>query len=126
MALSWTMDKNGPLTRSVEDAAIVFNAIHGSDGRDDTVVDAPFAWDPAVIDAPLSKLRIAYLPNEFEPNPNAVGGRGGGRGGVDPEVARRRAAQRLQTLKDALDVMRAQGAKLEPIALPDFPTNAIN
>jgi len=45
---------------------------------------------------------------------------------VDPEVARRRAEQRLQTLKDALDVMRAQGAKLEPITLPDFPTNAIN
>ncbi|HEV3140833.1 MAG TPA: amidase, partial [Vicinamibacterales bacterium] len=132
MALSWTMDKIGPMTRSVEDAAIVFNAIHGSDGRDETAVDAPFDWNP---DVALSKLRIAYLPNEFDPSTGSGQGRGGGgggsgggggRGGVDPEVARRRAEQRLQTLKDALEVMKAQGAKLEPIALPDFPTNAIN
>ena len=60
MALSWTMDKIGPICRSVEDCALVFNAIYGSDGRDDTVVDAPFAWNP---DVPLSKLRDR-LPQE--------------------------------------------------------------
>ena len=48
MALSWTMDKIGPMCRSVEDCALVFNAIYGPDGRDDTVVDAPFAWNPDV------------------------------------------------------------------------------
>ncbi|HSC27864.1 MAG TPA: amidase, partial [Vicinamibacterales bacterium] len=57
MALSWTMDKIGPMCRSIEDCALVFNAIYGPDGRDDTVVDAPFAWNP---DIPLSKLRIGY------------------------------------------------------------------
>ena len=46
MALSWTMDKIGPMCRSVEDCALVFNAIYGPDGRDETVVDAPFVWNP--------------------------------------------------------------------------------
>jgi Asp-tRNA(Asn)/Glu-tRNA(Gln) amidotransferase A subunit family amidase len=133
MALSWTMDKIGPMCRSVEDCAIVFNAIYGSDGRDDTVVDAPFDWNP---DVPLSKIRFGYLANEFEPaQPGAGrggagggGGRagGGGRGTVDPETARRRAEERSRLLKAALDVLRAQGAKLDPITLPEFPTNAIN
>src|SRR5687767_13444051 len=63
MALSWTMDKIGPMCRSVEDCALVFNAIYGPDGRDDTVVDAPFEWNP---DIPLSKLRIGYVRTEFE------------------------------------------------------------
>jgi Asp-tRNA(Asn)/Glu-tRNA(Gln) amidotransferase A subunit family amidase len=132
MALSWTMDKIGPMCRSVEDCALVFNAIYGTDGKDDTVVDAPFEWNP---DVPLSKLRIGYLASEFDQLPNAGGGRGdggrgggGGRGGapVDPAVLRRRAEERNTLLKDALDVLRAQGAKLEPMTLPDFPANAIN
>jgi Asp-tRNA(Asn)/Glu-tRNA(Gln) amidotransferase A subunit family amidase len=147
MALSWTMDKIGPMCRSVEDCAIVFNVIHGSDGRDETVVDAPFGWNP---DVPLSKLRIGYLAAEFEQMPGAgrggaggragepgAAGRGGGaggrgpstgsgRGGIDPETARRRAEERNRVLKEALDVLRAQGAKLEEMTLPEFPTNAIN
>ena len=73
MALSWTMDKIGPMCRSVEDCALVFNAIYGPDGRDDTVVDAPFTWNP---DIPLSKLRVGYIKTEFE----AAQGRGAGRG----------------------------------------------
>jgi Asp-tRNA(Asn)/Glu-tRNA(Gln) amidotransferase A subunit family amidase len=126
MALSWTMDKIGPMCRSVEDCALVFNAIYGADGRDDTVVDAPFDWNP---DVPLSKLRIGYTAKEFDPPEGAGrggGGAGGGRGGANPEDLRRRAEERNTLLKDALDVVRAAGAKLEPIDLPDFPTNAIN
>ena len=71
MALSWTMDKIGPMCRSVEDCALVFNAIYGPDGRDDTVVDAPFMWNP---DVPLSKLKIGYIKAEFEapPAPDAA------------------------------------------------------
>jgi Asp-tRNA(Asn)/Glu-tRNA(Gln) amidotransferase A subunit family amidase len=123
MALSWTMDKIGPMCRSVEDCAIVFNAIYGSDGRDETVVDAPFDWNP---DLPVSKIRFGYLATEFEPA--QPGGRAGGRGrgAIDPETLRRRAEERSRLLKEALDVLRAQGAKLEPITLPEFPTNAIN
>jgi Asp-tRNA(Asn)/Glu-tRNA(Gln) amidotransferase A subunit family amidase len=124
MALSWTMDKIGPMARSVEDVALVFNAIYGADGRDETVVDAPFAFNP---DAPLSALKIGYVEKEFDQTPQAGGGRGGGGGrGVDPEVAKRRAQERNVLLKEALDVLRAQGAKLEPIELPDFPANTIN
>src|SRR5262245_14651858 len=127
MALSWTMDKIGPMCRSVEDCALVFNAIYGTDGRDETVVDAPFEWNPEL---PLSKIRVGYLASEFDQIPNAGAGRGGGggRGGpaVDPAVARRRGEERNKLLKDAVDVMRAQGAKLEPMTLPDFPVNALN
>jgi len=125
MALSWTMDKVGPMCRSVEDCALVFNAIYGPDGRDDTVVDAPFAWNP---DVPLSKLRIAYIKSEFEARPETDnppagrGGRGGGggrgRGGVSPEVQRRRRDEQLKLLNDALDVYRKAGATLHPIDLP--------
>ena len=125
MALSWTMDKIGPMCRRVEDCAIVFNAIYGADNRDDTVVDAPFTWNP---DVPLSSLKIGYVKREFElapPNPNAPAA-GGGRGGLTPEEARRRAEERNKLLNDALNVLRAAGAKLEPIELPDLQTNTIN
>jgi Asp-tRNA(Asn)/Glu-tRNA(Gln) amidotransferase A subunit family amidase len=131
MALSWTMDKIGPMCRSVEDCALVFNAIYGPDGRDDTVVDAPFAWNP---DVPLSKLRIGYVPAEFELAPPGRGdaGRGAagrgdapaagrgdpapgrGRGGLTPE---QRAAQ-IKLLNQALDVYRQAGATLHPIDIP--------
>jgi Asp-tRNA(Asn)/Glu-tRNA(Gln) amidotransferase A subunit family amidase len=141
MALSWTMDKIGPMCRSVEDCVLVFNAIYGPDGRDDTVVDAPFVWNP---DLPLSKLRIGYVKTEFEarqPDP-AAGGRGGaasigapgatagagapagegrGRGGapaMSPEEQRQQREAQLKILNDALDVYRQAGATLHPIELP--------
>src|SRR5262249_27377055 len=40
----WSMDKVGPIARSVEDCALVFGAIHGADGLDPSAVDRPFAW----------------------------------------------------------------------------------
>ena len=126
MALSWTMDKIGPMCRTVEDSVLAFNAIYGPDGRDATVVDAPFSWDPAV---PLSKLRIGYVKSEFDPPQETEGrgagrggaGRGGagrGRGGLSPEEQRKRAEERRKLLNDALDVYRKAGATLEPIELP--------
>ena len=57
------MDKIGPMCRSVEDCAIVFNAIYGPDGRDETAADAAFVWNP---DVPLSTLKIGYVKNEFD------------------------------------------------------------
>lgn len=63
MALSWTMDKIGPITRSVEDAAIVFNAIYGPDGIDQTLVQIPFNYRA---DADLSTLKLGYLKSAFE------------------------------------------------------------
>ena len=63
MALSWSMDKLGPLARSVEDCALVFNAVHGADGRDPTARTAPFNWDS---ERPLSDLRVGYFRRGFE------------------------------------------------------------
>jgi len=119
MALSWTMDKIGPMCRSVEDCALVFNAIYGPDGRDDTVVDAPFTWNP---DIPLSKLRVGYVKAEFEAQPEGRGGRegGGGRGrgtGLTPEQQRAQREAQLRILNNALDVFRKAGATLQPIEL---------
>jgi Asp-tRNA(Asn)/Glu-tRNA(Gln) amidotransferase A subunit family amidase len=116
MALSWTMDKIGPMCRSVEDCALVFNAIYGPDGRDDTVVDAPFTWNR---DVPLAKLRIGYVKTEFEPRPESEGrgGQGGGRGGRGGISPEEREAQ-LKLLNAALDVFRKAGATLHPIELP--------
>ncbi|HEY1809620.1 MAG TPA: amidase family protein, partial [Acidobacteriaceae bacterium] len=45
MALSWTMDKLGPICRAVEDCAAVLEAIHGPDGEDLSVRDAAFNWN---------------------------------------------------------------------------------
>ena len=46
MTLSWSMDKIGPIARSIEDCALIFGAIHGSDPDDITAVDRPFQWPP--------------------------------------------------------------------------------
>ena len=120
------MDKIGPMCRTVEDCALVFNAIYGPDGRDDTVVDAPFTWNP---DIPLSKLRIAFIKEEFEAQ--AIAGRGsepgggrggdagrGGGGGPTPEEQRALREAQLKLLNEALEVYRRAGATLHPIELP--------
>jgi Asp-tRNA(Asn)/Glu-tRNA(Gln) amidotransferase A subunit family amidase len=63
MALSWSMDKLGPICRSVEDCALVLGAIYGPDGKDHSVKNAAFNWD-AELD--WKKLRVGYLKNDFE------------------------------------------------------------
>ncbi len=63
MALSWSMDKIGPICRSVEDCALVFEAIQGPDGLDLSVVDRPFRWDA---ERDVRTLRIAYVKSAFE------------------------------------------------------------
>jgi Asp-tRNA(Asn)/Glu-tRNA(Gln) amidotransferase A subunit family amidase len=63
MALSWSMDKIGAICRSVKDCALVFQALYGPDGRDLTVVDLPFNWDP---NSDLKAVRVGYLKKEFE------------------------------------------------------------
>src|SRR5882724_8346892 len=61
MALSWSMDKLGPICRTVEDCALVLSAIHGPDGKDRTVEKAAFNWD-ANLD--WRKLRVGYLKTD--------------------------------------------------------------
>src|SRR5579859_3227065 len=66
MALSWSMDKLGPICRSVEDCALVLSAIYGPDGHDRSVHDAAFNWDA---DLDWRKLRVGYLKADFEVQP---------------------------------------------------------
>ncbi len=114
MALSWTMDKIGPMCRSAEDCALVFDAIRGPDGRDNTVLDVPFNWDA---EADLAGLRVGYLRSSFdeaaiEDDPQSPG----------------RAARERQTLANnraALDTLRGLGVRLAPLDLPDVPADAI-
>ena len=61
MTLSWSMDKIGPIARTVEDCALVFAAIHGFDGLDPTAVDRPFDWPPR---RDLRSLRVGYIEND--------------------------------------------------------------
>ena len=66
------MDKIGPICRSVEDCALVFDVIHGSDNRDGTVKDLPFNWDP---DSDIHSLKIGYVESSFakaHPNDQAT------------------------------------------------------
>lgn len=63
MALSWTMDKIGPITRSVEDAAIVFQAIQGQDERDPFTFDAAFNYNDEM---EPKFLRIGYVKSDFD------------------------------------------------------------
>jgi len=96
MALSWTMDKLGPLARSVEDCAIVFNAIYGPDEADQTLIDAPFSYSGA---ADLKSVRIGYLKSAFDQDTT----------GASYNQA-------------ALDILKKNGVDLIPIELPDYPT----
>ena len=101
MALSWSMDKLGPICRTVEDCAIVFNAIYGKDGKDLTVMDAPFQFDGTKKD--LKGIKIGYLKTDFE--------------GKYPNKT---------TDSLTLVMMKKLGAELIPIELPSLPSNDLS
>jgi Asp-tRNA(Asn)/Glu-tRNA(Gln) amidotransferase A subunit family amidase len=107
MTLRWTLDKVGPITRSVRDAGLILEALYGPDGQDDTVADVPFRWDGA---RDVTNLRIGYVEKEFDTT------------GSDDQ---RQAAARRPVYEAALDVYRKAGATLVPITLPDLPAAAI-
>ena len=107
MGLSWTMDKIGPICRGVEDCALALDAIYGPDGRDITVGDAPFNWNP---DRPLAQMRIGYLKTEFDGDRAAI------RAAAKSE---RRCTRKLSTRCEQA------GAKLEPIELPQFSAQSL-
>jgi Asp-tRNA(Asn)/Glu-tRNA(Gln) amidotransferase A subunit family amidase len=66
MALAWTSDKIGPICRSAEDAAIVFNYIHGADKEDVSSIQFAFNYTGNV---DYSKLKIAYIKNYIDTLP---------------------------------------------------------
>jgi aspartyl-tRNA(Asn)/glutamyl-tRNA(Gln) amidotransferase subunit A len=65
MALSWTLDKLGPLARSAEDCGLVLEAIAGSDRRDPTSAGRRFTYAPLDV-ASLRSLTLGYAPADFE------------------------------------------------------------
>lgn len=69
MALSWSLDKIGPICRSAEDAAIVYNYIHGTDGRDASAVNMPFNY---IGNTNLSGIKIGYAKNYFDKDTSAL------------------------------------------------------
>ncbi len=102
MALSWSMDKIGPMCRSAEDCALVFDAIHGADGIDPTARSVPFAWDP--YRDPRS-LRVGYLESAFE--------------------AGNRYANREFDLATLRTLRQELGIEMVPVELPEFPVGAM-
>jgi Asp-tRNA(Asn)/Glu-tRNA(Gln) amidotransferase A subunit family amidase len=111
MALSWSMDKLGPMCRSAEDCALVLDAIRGPDGRDAACADAPFRWEPR---RPLAGLRVGYVRAAFE-LPEA-----------DPKDPTRPAHPTRPFDDAALAVLRDRlGLRLAPVALPDAPWDAM-
>ncbi len=101
MALAWTQDRLGPICRYAEDCAIVMHAVAKPDGRDMSVSDAPFNWDPATVD--IKKLRVGYIKESFDELQNPI--------------AKANAAKLLETLK------RIGVAELIPMTIPVADTN---
>ena len=64
MTLAWSMDKIGPIARSLEDCALIFGAIHGSDPHDITAVDRPFTWPPS---EDIKALKVGYFEGDRPP-----------------------------------------------------------
>jgi Asp-tRNA(Asn)/Glu-tRNA(Gln) amidotransferase A subunit family amidase len=63
MALSYSLDKVGPICRSAEDAAVVYYYLHGTDGKDLSAVEMPFNYNAQ---KPISSYKIAYAKNYFD------------------------------------------------------------
>ena len=102
MVLCWSLDKAGPICRSAEDCAIVFNYIHGTDGKDPGSVDKSFNYN-GIVD--FKKLRVAYADNYFKR--------------LAPDAQERK----------VLETYKSLGADIKPVDFPDssvYPVNLIS
>ncbi len=99
MALAWSMDKLGPIARSVEDCALIFDAVHGADLSDPTALDAPFAWQPP---ADLRGRRVGFVAAQFEQK-----------------------NEWFESNAAALETLRRLGAELVPVTFPHAPGQAL-
>ena len=98
MPVCWSLDKVGPMCRSVTDCAIVFEAIYGPDGQDLAVVDKPFNYDG---NASMDGIRVGYLQSAFERETDE-----------DNRTA-------VQNDFAALNELRNLGVELVPVELPE-------
>ena len=97
MALCNSLDKVGPICRSVEDTALVLAAINGADIADRSSIEAPFVFDAAT---PIAGLKVGYLADAF------------GEGATETDHA-------------ALAAVRRLGVEVIEVALPDLPYEAL-
>ena len=93
MTLCWSLDKIGPICRSVEDTAIVLDAINGFDSKDPASIATNFAYDT---DLDLSQLKVGYDPSSF----------------ID--------SLSYELNRQVLDAVESLGAQVSEITLPDF------
>jgi len=98
MTLCWSLDKLGPMTRSVEDAMLVLAAISGPDPGDPSSVASHFTFDAT---APMAGLKVGYLPQWMKESP-----------ATDVDRA-------------AMDTMRKLGLTLKEVSLPDWPYSSL-
>lgn len=110
MALSWTMDKLGPICRSVEDCALVLDAIHGPDGKDTSAIAASFNWNASL---KPTTLRVGYVKAAFDLPV------------TDPKDEKRTLHATKKFDDAALGVLRGLGINLIPVDLPDLPYDAM-
>jgi Asp-tRNA(Asn)/Glu-tRNA(Gln) amidotransferase A subunit family amidase len=135
MALSWSMDKLGPICRTVEDCALVLDAIYGPDGSDRTVQPAAFNWD-ANLD--WRKLRVGYLKADFERKPDEQQETAKEEPAATPaeqkkreerkkrrEAARARAEYDKKYNQAALAKLQEMGVNLVAVEMPKFPYDAM-
>jgi Asp-tRNA(Asn)/Glu-tRNA(Gln) amidotransferase A subunit family amidase len=99
MTLCWSLDKLGPMTRAVEDAMLVLQAISGPDAGDVASVPSHLDFDAA---ASVRGLRVGYFPNWLNQNPATEVDRG------------------------AVEVVRRTGMVPVEVAIPDWPYGSLN
>ena len=98
MTLCWSLDKLGPMTRSVEDAMLVLQAITGPDAGDPSSVPSGFDFDAA---APVAGLKVGYVAQWMKEAP-----------ATDVDRA-------------AMEAVRKQGMELREVTLPDWPFSSL-
>jgi aspartyl-tRNA(Asn)/glutamyl-tRNA(Gln) amidotransferase subunit A len=99
MPLSWTMDKIGPMCRSVDDCGIVLQAIAGKDGNDPGNAGKSFYYAPQFAKE-LQQIKIGYAPVDFEES-------------AEPPTR--------DAFRQALEVLRSMGVQLSEVKMADLP-----
>jgi Asp-tRNA(Asn)/Glu-tRNA(Gln) amidotransferase A subunit family amidase len=97
MTLCWSLDKLGPMARSVEDTLLVLQAISGPDNHDVACVPSTLDYDAA---APITGLRVGYFPEWMK--------------------------QATDVDRAALEAVRKLGATAAAVSIPDWPYNSLN
>ena len=110
MALAWSMDKIGPIARSAEDCALVFDALHGADQRDAATVERPFEWPPS---GDWASIKVGYAEALFAETRVADI-----EDPEDREQERESLAFDRRTLETLHRMSREMGFELHPIRLP--------